>query len=78
MSLKMGQVGSKTSSQGQILEKPSLHSRGHIFNLMLMKFDQNICLDEISDEFENGSCWLSNLVTQANHREKLMLVTKGL
>ena len=23
---------------------------------MIMKLDQNVCLDEISDEFENGSC----------------------
>ena len=58
--LKMCHVRSKTRSLGQILEKkkkkPSLPSRGHIFNLILMKLDQNVCLDEIPDEFENGSC----------------------
>ena len=51
----MGHVGSKTRSLGQILEKPSVPSKGHIFNLILMKFGQNVCLDEISDEFANGS-----------------------
>ena len=29
MKFKLGQVGSKTRSPGQILEKPCLHSRGH-------------------------------------------------
>ena len=36
---------------GQILDKPP--SRKHIFNMILMKFGQNVCL-EISDTFENG------------------------
>ena len=46
----MGHVGSKTRSPGQILEKPCVRSRGHIFSRILMK----VCLDDISDEFENG------------------------
>ena len=34
-----------------------LRSRGHIFSQIIMKCGQNFCLEEISDEFENGSCW---------------------
>ena len=44
-SLKMGHVGSKTRSQGQILEKPILYPKGHIFSLIIMKLGQNVCLD---------------------------------
>ena len=54
-SSKMGLVGSKTRSLGWILEKPCVPSKGHIFSLIIMKHDQNVCL-EISDEFENWSC----------------------
>ena len=53
--LKMGHVWSKTRSQGQLLEKPSGRSRGHIFSLIVMKLGQIVCLDEISDQFENAS-----------------------
>ena len=55
--LKLGDVQAKTRSLVQILEKPCVPSRGHIFSLMIMKLDQNVCLDEISDEVENKSCW---------------------
>ena len=34
--LKLGHVGSKTRSLGQILEKPFVHSRGHSFVLHVM------------------------------------------
>ena len=54
--LKMGHVGSKTRSLGQILEKPCLRSRGHIFSPIIMKLGQNDFLDKISEELENGSC----------------------
>ena len=43
---------------GQISEKPYVHSRGHIFSPIIMKLGQNVCFDEISDRFENGSCWV--------------------
>ena len=56
----MGHVGSKTRSPGQILEKPCVHSRGHIFSRILMKVGQDFCLDDISDEFENGSRGVKN------------------
>ena len=36
-SLKLGHVGSKTRSHGQILEKPCVHSRGHNFDAKFMK-----------------------------------------
>ena len=54
----MGHVRSKNMSLGQISEKPYLHSRGHIFSPVIMKLGQSICLDEILDRFENGSCWV--------------------
>ena len=57
---KMGHVGSKTRSLGQILEKHCVHSRGHIFGLIIIELGQNFCLDEISDEFKNGSCLVKN------------------
>ena len=52
----MGNLGSKTRSVGQILEKPCVRSRGHIFSPIIMKHGQNVCLDEISDLSKNGSC----------------------
>ena len=42
-SLKLGHVGSKTRSLGQILEKPCVHSRCLIFSQILVKFGLNIC-----------------------------------
>ena len=56
----MGHVRLKTRSPGQILEKPCVHSRGHIISPIIMKPGQNDFLDEILVEFENGSCWLKN------------------
>ena len=43
-SLKMGHVGSKTRSLGQILEKPCVRSRGQIVCPIIMKLGQNVCL----------------------------------
>ena len=52
----MSHVGFKTRSLRQLLEIPYVCSRGHIFNPIIMKVDQHVFLDEISDEFENGLC----------------------
>ena len=51
-------VESKPRSLGQILEKPYVPCRGHIFSPIIMRLGQNFCLDEISDKFENGLCWV--------------------
>ena len=56
----MGHVGSKTRSPGQILEKPSVRSRGHIFSQIPMKVGQDVCLDDILDKLKNGSCGVKN------------------
>ena len=40
--LKLGHDGSKTRSLGQILENPSVHSRGHSFDSKLTKLYQNV------------------------------------
>ena len=42
-----GHIRSETRSLGQILEKPCVHSRGHIFSFIIIKLGQNVCLDEI-------------------------------
>ena len=52
--VNLGPVRSKTSSHCQILEKPCVPSRGHIFSPIFMKLGQCVCLDKISDKFENG------------------------
>ena len=39
---------------------PCVRSRGHSFGRILMKVGQDVCLDEISDEFETGSCGVKN------------------
>ena len=57
---RMDHVGSKTRLQGQILEKPCVCCRGHIVSPIIMKLDQRICVDEISYNFENGSCPIKN------------------
>ena len=59
-SLKIGHVRSKARSLGQILEKPCVPSRGHIFSPIIMKLGQNVCLNEISEDFENRSCQVKN------------------
>ena len=60
MSSNMGLVGSKTKSLGQILDKFCLHSRGHIFSQIIMKLGQDVGLNEVSEEFEHGSCRVKN------------------
>ena len=84
-SMKMSHFRSKTRSLGQIIDKACVCSRGIILSLIPMKHDQNVCFDEILDEFEigscwvknisedseNGSCWQENLVTRSNLRKTL-------
>ena len=41
-SSKVGHVESNTRSLGQILEKPSVHSRGHSFDSKFTKLYQNV------------------------------------
>ena len=59
-SLKMGHVRSKTRSLDQILEKPFVHCRGHIFRPIIMNLGKNVCLDKISDEIKNRSDAVKN------------------
>ena len=62
---EMDHVGSKTWSQSQMLEKPYVCSRGHIFRQIIMKLGQNFFLDEISNEYENGLCQVKNWVIRS-------------
>ena len=56
----MVHVGSKTRSQIQILEKPCVCSRGHIFSPIIMKLGQNVFIDKSLVMFENGSFLVKN------------------
>ena len=67
LSSTMGDVGSKTRSVGQIMEKPCEYSRGHSFGPIIIKLAQNDCLDNISVKFEYGSCLVKNKVSRSNH-----------
>ena len=58
--MNLGQLGSKTSSQGQITEIPCGCSRGHILCLIELKFGQNVCLNKITEEFEFRSFGVEN------------------
>ena len=54
LSSNIGDVGSKTRSVGQIMEKPCEHSRGHIFVPIFIKLAQNDHPDNISVRFDYG------------------------
>ena len=41
-SVKLGHVGSKTRSLGQIIENPQVHSRGHSLDPKFMELCQNV------------------------------------
>ena len=41
----MDNVGSKTRSQGQIIEKLCVHNRGFIFQGIFMKLCNKVCVD---------------------------------
>ena len=51
----MGHAGSKTRSLGQMFKEKLCRTDGQNFIPTPMKLDQNVCLDKMSDEFENGS-----------------------
>ena len=46
VTLRMGHVGSKTRSQGQVLEKTCVDSRWHSFDPDFMKLYQNVYLHQ--------------------------------
>ena len=54
-SSNMGQVRLKSRSVGQILEKPCLCSRGHIFCPIFFKLGQDVYLDDVWAKLEFGS-----------------------
>ena len=39
---------------------PCVRSRGHIFSPIIMKLGQNVFLDKISNDLENGLCRVKN------------------
>ena len=54
-SLNLGHVGSETRSVGQIEETSCLHTRHHIFDPVLMKLGQNMCLGDVWVKFDSRS-----------------------
>ena len=59
-SSKLGHLGSKTRSPGQISGKSCYHSRGHIFQAIIINLAQNVCLDDFKVKFETGSLGVKN------------------
>ena len=53
-SLKLDHVGSKPRSN--LKKKTCVCYRGHLFSPIIMKLGQNVCLDKLSEDLENGSC----------------------
>ena len=45
---------------GQMIEKPCVRCRDHIFSPIIMKLGQNVCLGETLEKFENRSCQVKN------------------
>ena len=60
LGLYMGHLGSETRSRGQIIQKPCVDNRGHIFHQFFMKFGQNVCLDKIWVWIVFGSSGVKN------------------
>ena len=71
-SLKMGHVGSNTSSLGQTLETPCVCSRDQIFGLILMKLGQSFFA------LMKPCTFFLKWVILGQMIEDPMLVTKGL
>ena len=72
MSLKwiiLGQKLGHRSNLRKTLEKPCVHSKGHIFSQIFIKLAKNIYLNKISDKFENVSCRVKIEVTSSNLKE---------
>ena len=54
--MNMGHVGSRTMTLGQISSKLCVQYKNCSFASVFMKLHQNVCLDNVSVKFENGSC----------------------
>ena len=52
--LKLGHLGSKSRSTGQIKGKPCHHSRGNIFEVIILNIAKNVYLDDFQVKFETG------------------------
>jgi hypothetical protein len=64
----MGHLGPKTRSLLLKIEFSCLHSCGHNFAPIVMKFGQDVCPDDFSDEFKYGSSGSKNWVTVTKNR----------
>ena len=45
-----------------------IRSSGHIFSPIIMKLGRNVCLDEISNKLENGSCQVENYLDEISNK----------
>ena len=58
------------------LVKPCEHSRGHIYFLIFMILSQNMCPNDILDEFKNGFGWLKNMAARGHGSFPYMALVK--
>ena len=70
--LKLGHLGSKTRSPGQISGKSCYHSSGPIFQAIIMTLAQNVCLYDFLGQVRNWVSWGQKLGHQAKPAEKLV------
>ena len=70
-SLKLGHLGSKTRSPGQIKGRPCYHSRGHIFDAIIMNLAQMFALMISRSSLKLGHMG-SKLGHQAKSKENLV------
>ena len=73
-SRKSLQIGQKTSSLGQILEKPCVSSRGHIFHSDSHETWSECLFRWNFGQLWNGPCWVKNKVTRSNLRKTLCML----
>ena len=72
------QVKNYVTKSNHEKKKHSVPSRGLIFSAILKKISQNVCLDEISNDFENQCHLGSKTWSLGQIIEEPILVTKGL
>jgi len=71
LGLYLGHLGSETWSLDQIIEKPCVDNRSHSFHLILMKYGQNVYLDNISILDRIWVIWGQKLGHRANSSKTL-------
>ena len=71
-SLKLGHLGLKTRSPGQISGKSFYHSSSHIFEAVIINLAQNVCLHDFLGQVQNWVTWSQKLGHQAKSAENFV------